>query len=336
MPTIRADQLGQHLGRGLDALYVITGDEPLLVAEAEQAIRTAARAQGYGERQVFTVEAGFDWSQLMADAASLSLFAQRRIVEVRLPGGKPGTQGAQALEAYAARLPAGILTLLTLPRLDKRAAQAPWFVALSRAGTVVDVPPVEREALPRWLAGRLARQGQSADEDTLRFLAEQVEGNLLAAHQEIQKLGLLYPPRHLGFDEVSEAVLDVARFDVFHLVDAMLAQDVARVARILDALAAAGEKPVPVLGVLVWAIRGLTRARHALDQGMEPNAALREAGFWGERQARVRRLLPKLSAAQLAATLGEAADVDRMSKGLMPGDVWDALLKLCLRIAHPA
>lgn len=333
---VRAADLPRHLARGLAPLYVITGDEPLLVMEAVDAIRTAARAQGFGEREVLTVEGGFKWSELAARAGSLSLFATRRLLELRIPGGKPGVEGGAALEAYCAALPPDTLTVVTLPRLDRRAAQAGWFQALAAAGVVVDVAPVELDRLPAWLAERLARQGQSADEETLRFLAEQVEGNLLAAHQEIQKLGLLYPPGRLSFEEVSEAVLDVSRYDVFQLADAMLSGEVARLARILDALAAAGEKPVPVLGVLTWAIRGLTRARAALDRGAGWDAALREGGFWGPRQPLARRAVGKLTAAQLAAALGHAAEVDRMSKGLAPGDVWDELLQLALRIARPA
>ncbi|MEO1766297.1 DNA polymerase III subunit delta [Thiobacter aerophilum] len=333
---VRAADLSRHLACGLAPLYVITGDEPLLVMEAVDAIRAAAVTQGYTEREVLTVEGGFRWTELAARGASLSLFAARRMLELRIPGGKPGVEGAAALEAYCASLPPHTLTVITLPRVNRRAAQASWFQALAHAGMVVDIAPVELEQLPDWLAERLARQGQSADAQTLRFLAEQVEGNLLAAHQEVQKLGLLYPPRRLSFEEVSEAVLDVSRYDVFQLADAMLAGQVARLARILDALAAAGEKPVPVLGVLAWAIRGLARARAALDRGVAMEVALREAGFWGSRQQLARRALAKLSAGRLAAALGWAAEVDRMSKGLAAGDVWDGLLQLALRIARPA
>jgi DNA polymerase-3 subunit delta len=189
--------------------------------------------------------------------------------------------------------------------------------------------------LPRWIAERLARQNQSADTETLRFLAEQVEGNLLAAHQELQKLGLLYPARKLSFDEVSDAVLNVSRFDVFQLGDAMLAGDAARAARILDALESEGEKPVPLLGVLAWMIRGLNKAKQALNRGLDMSAALREGGFWGERQNLARRALPKFSSEGLAVALKHAAEIDRMSKGLKAGDVWDELLQLALRIARP-
>ena len=332
---LRAAQLSQHLARGLEALYVVTGDEALLATEVADAIRAKARAEGYDEREVLTVESGFNWGQLHASGASLSLFASKRILEIRIPSGKPGVEGGKALEAFAADLPPDTLTLVTLPRLDKRASQVSWYQTLAGAGTVVEVYPVDLEHLPRWIAERLARQNQSADTETLQFLAEQVEGNLMAAHQEIQKLGLLYPARKLSFDEVSEAVLNVSRFDVFQLGDAMLAGDAARVARILDALEAEGEKPVPLLGVLAWMIRGLNKAKQALNRGLDMSAALREGGFWGDRQNLARRALPKFSGEGLTAALKHAAEIDRMSKGLKAGDVWDELLQLSLRIARP-
>jgi DNA polymerase-3 subunit delta len=332
---VRADRLAEHLARGLDALYVVSGDEPLLVMESVDAIRAAARAKGFQEREVLNVEAGFDWGRLRVAGASLSLFASRRLIELRIPSGKPGTEGAQTLEAFASHLPPDTLTLVVLPRINLRGDKAGWYQALLKAGTLVEIEPVDLAALPAWLGARLARQGQSADAETLRFLAEQVEGNLLAAHQEIQKLGLLYPPRRLSFEEVSEAVLDVSRFDVFSLADAMLAGDVARMARILDGLMAAGEKPQPVLGVLAWTLRALARARRALDAGADATSAVRGAGLWGERQNLARRRLPRLSAQTLAAALEHAAEIDRMSKGLKSGDVWDELLQLGLRIARP-
>jgi DNA polymerase-3 subunit delta len=332
---LRAAQLKQHLERGIEALYVVTGDEPLLALEAADTIRAKARAEGYTEREVLSVESGFNWSELRESGASLSLFASKRILEIRMPGGRPGVEGGKALEAFAADLPPDTVSLVTLPRLDKKAAQVGWYQALAGAGVVVEVYPVDLEHLPRWIAERLACQNQSADSPTLRFLAEQVEGNLLAAHQEIQKLGLLYPPRRLSFDEVSEAVLNVSRFDVFQLGDAMLAGDAARVARILDALEAEGEKPVPLLGVLAWIIRSLNKAKAALNRGLDMNAALREGGFWGARQDMARRALPRFSTEGLAAALKHAAEIDRMSKGLKAGDVWDELLQLCLRVARP-
>lgn len=332
---VRAAQLASHLQKGLAPLYVVSGDEPLLTLEAADAIRAQARLEGYAEREVLRVETGFDWGKLTASSASLSLFASRRLLEIRLPTGKPNNEGAAALEALCADLPPDTVTLVTLPKLDKRAQQASWFQALSQAGVVVDVYPVELDDLPDWLGRRLAAQNQQADRETLKFLAEQVEGNLLAAHQEIQKLALLYPARKLSFDEVSEAVLNVSRYDVFQLGDAMLAGDAPRAARIIDGLKNEGVKPVPVLGVLAWLVRSLNKAKAATQRGMDLNGALREGGFWGDRQALARQALPRLCPEALTAAIRHASEIDRMSKGLKQGDAWDELLQLCLRIARP-
>ena len=284
---------------------------------------------------MLSVESGFSWSQLHASCASLSLFATQRMLELRVPGGKPGVEGAAALEAYAANLPPDTLSLVLLPKLDKRTKDSAWFSALSAVGVVVEVYPIELDALPDWIARRLALQNQSTERDTLAFLAQSVEGNLLAAHQEIQKLGLLYPARKLSFEEVSDAVLNVARFDVFQLGDAMLQGDAARAARILDGLRGEGQKPIPVLGVLAWLTRSLNKAKLALARGTDMAGALREGGFWGERQNLARRALPRLPAETLANAQRQAAEIDRMSKGLKSGDVWDELLSLVLALAKP-
>ncbi|MDP1682502.1 MAG: DNA polymerase III subunit delta [Burkholderiales bacterium] len=330
---LRPDKLSAHLQSGLKPLYVVTGDEPLLALEAADAIRARAKEQGYLEREVLTVEAHFNWGSLQAASASLSLFASLRVLEIRIPTGKPGNEGAAALEAFCADLPPDTVSLVLLPKLDKRSKDSAWFSALSQAGVVIDVYPVDLDALPEWIARRLATQNQSADRETLAFLAESVEGNLLAAHQEIQKLGLLYPARKLTFDEVSEAVLNVSRFDVFQLGDAMLNGDAARAARILDGLRGEGVKPIPILGVLAWLTRSLNKAKLALTRGTDMSGALREGGFWGDRQNLARRALPRLSAETLAHAQRHAAEIDRMSKGLKPGDVWDELLTLVLGIA---
>lgn len=330
---LRAEKLSSHLQQGLQALYIVSGDEPLLTLEAADAIRAKAKQEGYSEREILAVETGFSWAQLRASGASLSLFASRRLLEVRMPSGKPNVGGAAALQAYAADLPPDTVSLVLLPKLDKRAKSSDWFSALSEVGVVIEVFPVSLEALPEWIGRRLHAQQQSAERDTLSFVATAVEGNLLAAHQEIQKLGLLYPAGKLSFDAVSQAVLNVSRYDVFQLGDAMLAGDCARAARILDGLRDEGVKPIPILGTLAWLSRSLNKAKLALARGADMSAALREGGFWGERQNLARKALPRLSPARLSASQRHAAEIDRMSKGLKPGDVWDELLSLILRLA---
>lgn len=332
---LKSAQLEQHLQRGLQPLYVVTGDEILLAMEAADAIRAAARREGYAEREVISVERDFNWASLKQSGSSLSLFASRRLLEIRIPGGKPGNEGSQALQDYCADLPPDTVTLVTLPRLDKKTGQnSAWFKALESAGVVVEVFPVALDALPEWIGRRLAAQQQGADRAALQFLAQQVEGNLLAAHHEIQKLGLLFPQRALTFEEVSEAVLNVSRFDVFQLGDAMLTGDVVRLARVLEGLKGEGVKPIPILGVLAWLIRGLAKASRTLSGGGDFMTAMRQANIWGERQNLARRALGRVTTTQLENALQHAAEIDRISKGLKRGDVWDELLQLCLGLAQ--
>lgn len=334
MPQVRADQLEAQLSRTLAPLYVVHGDEPLLAMEAADAIRAKARAEGCSEREVHLVERSYDWGRLAAAAASLSLFATRRLIELRIPSGKPGTEGGAAIAAYCAALPPDIVTLVTLPRLDRAGQNSAWFGALSGAGVVVNVFPIERRTLPLWIGARLARQKQRAAEDALAFVADCVEGNLLAAHQEIQKLGLLYPPGELAFEQVRDAVLDVARFEISQLSEAMLAGDRGRLARVLDGLAGEGEAPPRVLWVMSDDVRAVARLQQGLAAGRNAADLFREHRVWGEaRQRLVAAAARRMGRAALDAALAQAAAVDRTIKGLAKGDPWDELLQLGLRFA---
>ncbi|MES2937095.1 MAG: DNA polymerase III subunit delta [Pseudomonadota bacterium] len=341
---LAAAQLGQHLQRALKSLYTVHGDEPLLAQEAADAIRAAARAQGYGERTVHTVAgAHFDWSEVLAAGGSLSLFADKQIVEVHVPSGKPGKDGSAALQqlAESAQGNDSTLTLVLLPRLDKATRTSAWFSALESGGMTVQVDPVERGALPQWIAQRLAAQGQrvAAGEEgqrTLQFFADRVEGNLLAAHQEIQKLSLLYAAGELGFAQVEGAVLNVARYDVFKLSEAVLAGQAARVQRMLDGLQAEGEAAVLVHYTLAEDIRALKRVKDAVAAGRPLPVALREQRVWGLRERLFERVLPRLSATALDNLLHAAHVVDGIVKGLKepgwPADGWQALHRLALRL----
>lgn len=337
---IRPEQLEARLRRGLDAVYTLHGDEPLQAQEAADAIRAAARAAGYTDRSVFTVSgAHFDWSGVLGAALARGLFAERQLVEIRIPSGKPGKEGSVALQRYCQALPEDVLTLVQLPRLDGQQQKSAWFAALEAAGVSLRLDPIEREKLPAWLAQRLARQGQrvqdgDAGRQTLAFLADRVEGNLLAAHQELQKLALLYPAGELGFEQVEAAVLDVARYDVFKLGEAVLAGQVARALRMLDGLRAEGQAPVLVHWTLAEDIRALDRVRRALDEGRPLPLALREARVWGLKEKLFERALPRLTAHRLAHWLDAASICDGLVKGLRhpdwPEDPWAALRRLVL------
>jgi DNA polymerase-3 subunit delta len=333
MPALRAEQLEPHLAREPGPLYTIHGDEPLLALEAADAIRRNARARGFSERAVFVAERNFDWSELLGSAASPSLFGEKKLIELRLPSGKPGTEGGKAIENYCAKPPPDVLTLVTLPRLDRAGQTSSWFQALE-AGVVVNVYPVERSRLPDWIASRLARQKQKAGGETLQFLADCVEGNLLAAHQEIQKLALLLPEGELPFEAVREAVMNVARYDVAKLSDAMLAGDRTRLARMLQGLEGEGEAPPRVLWILAEEIRAVCRVQEAIGKGRSVADACRDARVWGDtRQRLVGQAAKKFSRKTLLAALEHAAGVDRIIKGVVKGDAWDELLQLGLRFA---
>jgi DNA polymerase III subunit delta len=330
------EDLPRHLAKGLEPLYVIHGDAHLLSIEAADAVRAAARAAGCEEREVLIVEQGFKWAELHNSAQSLSLFSSRKLVELRISTGKPGVEGAQAIQDYCERLNADTVTVVTLPKLDKTAQNSKWFAALEQHGVTVAAEEISLGALPGWVAGRLRRQGQSADADTLRFLAERVEGNLLAAWQEIQKLGLLYPAGPLSFEQVKDAVMDVARYDAFKLSEAMLSGDAPRFARILDGLRAEGEAAVLILWALSEDIRALARVSRAVQQGANVASALREARVWGVRQKLVERAARRFRPALAERALRQAAFVDKVVKGLRPGDLWDELLQLGVRCAKAA
>ena len=346
--------LSEHLKRGLKSLYTLHGDEPLLVQEFADALRAEARRQGYTERTVHTVAgAHFDWSEVLASGGSLSLFADRQIVEIRIPSGKPGKEGAVALQQLAERAKGdeSTLTLVMLPRLDGATMKGGWFGALENFGMMVKLDPIDRRALPQWIAQRLQQQGQRvADGEegqrTLQFFADRVEGNLLAAHQEIQKLALIYPVEGggvLSFDQVENAVLNVARYDVFKLSEAVLAGQAVRVARMIDGLQAEGESEVLVHWALAEDIRSLKRVKDAIRSGRPMPMALRENRVWGAKEKLFERVLPGISEAALAGLLDSAQKVDGIVKGLKqpdwPLNGWQALHRLagmlCRECAGP-
>lgn len=330
---LRGEQLAAHLERELRPLYVLYGDEPLLVLEAADAIRAKARASGYSEREVLTVLPHFDWGQLLAAGGNMSLFGDRKLIELRIPSGKPGKEGSAALQQWCQNLSPDNLLLVTLPELDWRDEKAAWLTALTSAGVALKLngPPVAE--LPGWIAGRLRRQQQSAELDSLKFIAERVEGNLLAAHQEIQKLGLLYPAGQLSMEQIRSAVLNVARYDVDSLREALLLGEVARLTRTIDGLMHEGEAPPLVLWAMSEEIRALTVIRSGLDAGKPMDLLLKEAKVWGPRAMPVKKALQRLSTPALEAALQHAGKIDRLAKGIGHGNIWEEFLRLGLRIA---
>lgn len=334
---LRLEALDGHLAKGLAPLYVITSDEHLLALEAADKIRSKARAQGFSERDVLTVERNFKWGELLAANQEMSLFGDKKLIELRIPGGKPGKDGSAALQSYAKDLNPDNLTMITLPKLDWQTAKSSWVGALQQAAVYVEIPNVERAQLPGWIGMRLSNQQQSADRQSLDFIADRVEGNLLAAHQEIQKLGLLYEPGKLTYEQVMDAVLNVARYDVFKLSEAMLAGDPARLVRMLEGLKGEGEALPLVLWAVSEEIRTLLKLKAGMAQGRPLGALLKEYRIWGPRERMMEPALRRISLPTLEAALQQAAQVDKMVKGLrakqFAGDAWDAMLQLALRVA---
>jgi DNA polymerase-3 subunit delta len=347
---LRLDALDAHLTKGLKGLYVIYGDEHLLAQEACDRIRATARAQGFTDRSVFVVDRYFDWSSLLGASQSMSLFGDRQLVELRIPTGKPGKEGGEALKTLAAADNPDVLTLITLPRLDAAAQKTAWFTALTGPGVAVKVDPIERAQLPMWIGQRLGLQGQrtAPGEDGRRalvFIAERVEGNLLAAHQEIQKLGLLYPAGVLTFEQIQDAVLNVARYDVFKLNEAMLAGDVGRLTRMLDGLKGEGEAGTLVIWALVEEVRTLLRMKRGMAAGKPLATLVRENRIWGPREKLIGPALARMTDATLERALMLAARLDRQVKGLSgsagraasagdpPPDPWDGMFELAMTVA---
>ena len=334
---LRPEQLAAQLDKALAPLYILHGNEPLLVLEAGDAIRAAARRQGYAEREVLVAGQGFRWDSLQSAAGNMSLFGASKLVDLRIPNGKPGRDGGEALQRYARHLDDGVVTLITLPELDWATRKAAWFTALVEAGVAVELNAPERDRLPEWIARRLANQQQKAGAEALGFIADHVEGNLLAAHQEILKLGLLHPSGELSLDAVRDAVLNVARYDVDKLRTALLEGDAARCARLLEGLKGEGEAPPLVLWALANEVRSLANLRQGLDEGQPLQGLLKAERVFDERRKQaLQRALPRLGGAQLRTAILHAARIDRMIKGLAGGDVWDEFLQLCLRVCAPA
>lgn len=332
MPLAPAQLTGQ-LKQGLQALYLLVGDEPLAQRECLDAIRQAARAQGVDERNSVLVERNFNWQQIAAYGASISLFASRRLLEINIPNGKPGIEGGKALQALAHATLPDTTVVIILPKLEREAKNSAWFAALEKNALLINIEDVPANQLPKWIGARLAQQGQQASPATLDFLAQQVEGNLLAANQEVQKLGLLQAQGELSDEAVRQAVLNVSRFDAFQLGEAVLAGDSARTVRILQGLQDEGENAVAVMNPLMWVLRPLLRIKQAELRGENTTQAMLSARIYGDRQALVKKALSRLSLRQLEAAVQKLADIDKTAKGVMQGDAWLEISRLCFGLA---
>jgi DNA polymerase-3 subunit delta len=326
-------QLATTLTKQLAPVYLLSGDEPYQRDEAVRLIREAARKQGYTERELYHVERGFDWQQLIEAGNTLSLFAERKLIELRLPSAKPGTEGAKILQTYLEDPPQDTILLIVAGKLEAAQLKSKWVKAIETAGTLVQIWPVEPARLPEWIRQALARRELSASPEALTLLAERVEGNLLAADQELEKLRLLYGPGALDVEQVRAAVSESARFDVFVLVDAALAGAADRVSRILFGLKAEGVEPILVLWALAREIRTLAQMAEAMEAGTNLDTVLYQQRVWEKRKPLVRKALQRISGSEARLWVMRCSSLDRLVKGFGAGRIWDELLELALSMA---
>ncbi len=329
-------QLGKHLQGTLAPVYVVSGDEPLLCQEACDAIRAATRQQGFAERQVFNAEANFDWGNLLQAGASLSLFADKRLLELRLPSGKPGDKGAAALLEYLARPAEDCVLLISLPKLDGSTQKSKWAKALIDGphSQFLQIWPVDAQQLPQWIRQRLSQAGLSASQEALEMIAARVEGNLLAAAQEIEKLKLLAEGAQIDAGTVQAAVADSARYDVFGLIDAALGGDAAHALRMLDGLRGEGMEPPVILWALARELRLLAGIAQQYGQGVPLEKAFSAARppVWDKRRPLLSKALQRHPSERWGQLLREAQRIDAQIKGQAPGDAWSGLAQLTLSL----
>ena len=327
------DKLTAHLKQKTAPVYFLHGDEPLQIMELGDRLREHAREQGFDERQVFYASEETDWTAFREAADSLSLFAERRLIEVRLPTGKPGRAGGDQLKAYCQNPAPDVLLLITSSKLERGGKTSAWFKAIDKVGVTIEAFPVAARDLPRWLAERCQLYGLSADKAALELIAERVEGNLLAASQEIERLALLHPNAKLTPDDVLAAVSDSSRYSINDLASAALVGDAARAVRIVRGLRDEATAPVLVLWALSAEIRSAARAAEAIAERVPEDKALKAAGVWSSRVAPLKVALKRHSVASWLHMLQQTADIDRMVKGQEPGDVWDAFTALSAGLA---
>ena len=344
---VKSDALQVHLkslnsAASFKPLYIFSGDEPLLMMEAMDQLRATAKKMAYTDREVLLQERGFDWSALLSAGQTMSLFGDKRWVELRIPTGKPGRDGAEALKQFSAQIESQVvgsegpdtIFCIILPKLDGKTKTSAWFSALDEAGMAIQLDSLDRTQLPQWIAGRLKKQGQDVQsgpegQRALAFIAEQVEGNLIAAHQEIQKLGLLYPAGVLTEEQIRSAILKVARYNVFELTEAMLAGDLARLNRMLDGLKGEGEPLVLILWSVTEELRILSKLKAASDAGESVQNLMRTNRIWGNKERLYPMALKRVQPLRLRRAIQVAASLDRQAKGLyaaeLPADPWDGL-----------
>ncbi len=333
---VYADRLQETLKKQTSRLYIISGDEPLLVQEACDLVRGALRQQGFTERELFHVEDGFNWQALLYSVNSLSLFSEQKLIEVRMNSKSPGDQGRQVLVSLAEQLDDETALLLVMPKIDAAMQKTKWFKSIENTGVLVQIWPIEARDLPGWLQARFKREGLEINREALMAMARRIEGNLLAAVQEIERLKLVSENNQIGLEQVTEGVADSARFDVFNLIDAGLAGNAPRVVRMIQGLQLEGTAEMYVNLMLAREIRALETMAMAMTQGQSVRDVLSKGRVWDKRKKAVSRCLERQSVTSLRSLQLGVGKVDRIIKGIEPGDAWRELTNLLLGLAGVA
>lgn len=332
MAKLRPEQLTSALKQQLAPVYLVCGDETLLVQETCDLIRNSARQQDFLERIIYNVDKSFEWHELLTEANSLSLFAEKKILELRIENGKPGDRGSKALVEYCANPSPDNLLLVVTPKIDGNTQRGKWFKTLEKSGVVIQVWPVTEHQLPQWLDHRLRNNGLSASRDTVSLLASRVEGNLLAAAQEVEKLKLMAIDGQVSTGMITGMVSDNARYDVFSLVDKALHGDTKAAVKCLHGLRNEGTDGITILWALAREIRTLLQVCHTINQGKHFDWAAKKAGVWDQRKGVIKTALRRNNEMQLQLLLRKANAVDKTIKGARNADVWDELLDLTLNL----
>ncbi|MGY6276686.1 DNA polymerase III subunit delta [Methylomonas sp. MgM2] len=331
----KPEQLDSSLQKTLEPIYLVSGDEPLQAGEATDAIRAAARRAGFGVREVISIDQGVDWQQLAVEADSMSIFAEKKLIDLRLPSGRPGIEGSKALSTYCQHLPADTVLLITAGKLDAASLKSQWFKAIDAAGVVVQIWPLQGRELLIWLQRRADRKGMRLELDAAKVLASRIEGNLLAAAQEIEKLFILHGQAKIDRATIEDTVADSARFDVFKLTDAMLAGKFNRSVKILNGLKAEGIAAPVILWALSRDARALFNVKTELEGGGQRESVFKKYQIWDKRKQLMHDALQRLTLPQIRSLLALSAKADRQIKGQTSGDGWDTLFQICLKSCRP-
>ena len=331
---LKPEQLTASLQKSLGAVYLISGDEPLQIVELSDLIRQAAKRAGFLEREIFSTDTGFEWSEITISSQSMSIFGDKKVIDLRVPSANFGNEGAKTLISYCEKLPADTVLLITCGKLNAAAMKTKWFEAVDKVGVTIQVKTLEGDELLQWLQNRLQQRGLNTDRAGLALLAERIEGNLLAASQEVEKLYVLYGASILTKDQIFDVVADSSRYDVFKLIDAVLSANENRIFKVLEGLQAEGIAPPVVLWALMREARTLCKVKIELSEGKNKDIVFRNNQIWDKRIGLVEKAIKRLSHTKLFEILTLSAKADRQAKGQESGDVWETLLTVCLLFVY--